>query len=238
MAEDQTPNPRRQEAGRRNGAKGKGRKTPEGRVRSAQNALKHGLSCSQPKVIIHEEEPAFRLLRKRFIAFFQPRNQGELLLVESIVEAKWAVERAEEMERQIINLEILTMQDEMRAQHMPSIPIIAVRVGAYRGAIHRDRTLEYAYRAKVLNERNYHRRIDTYLKLRNLDLNPNDIPELELETQPEAPEPATQGEMEPIPQIIFHPQAENFSYKTKVTAHQGERTEPIPKQPLKAMTAA
>jgi hypothetical protein len=250
MSEQKSPNPRRQEAGRRNGALGKGRKSPAGRARSAQNALKHGLCCSQPHVILHEDEPAYLLLRNRLTAYFQPRSQGEMLLVESIVEAKWAVQRAEEMERQIINIEILTIHDEMREQYIPTLPATSVRVGAFRGAIERDRALEYIYRSKVLNERNYHRRIATYLKLRNLDLNPDDLPEVDTtpatapqhsQTEPETAQTAANDSLPATEaiyaRITFNP-GEHFSYKTKVSAHAGQRTEPVPKQSLKATAAA
>src|SRR5688572_13829369 len=47
----------RAEASRRNGARSRGPKTPEGKARSAQNALKHGLRA-QKYVVLPEEDGA------------------------------------------------------------------------------------------------------------------------------------------------------------------------------------
>jgi hypothetical protein len=47
----------RAEASRRNGARSRGPKTPEGKARSAQNALKHGLRA-QKFVVVGDEKAA------------------------------------------------------------------------------------------------------------------------------------------------------------------------------------
>jgi hypothetical protein len=49
----------RAEASRRNGAKARGPKTPEGKARSAQNALKHGFRAQKRIVLPGEDGAAF-----------------------------------------------------------------------------------------------------------------------------------------------------------------------------------
>jgi hypothetical protein len=238
--QDKTPNPRRQAAGRLNGLRSKGRKSPEGRARSAQNALKHGLTCAQPKLLKHEDEPAYRILRKHFIDYLQPKDPFELLLIESIVEAKWQVQRAEDMELKLLNAEIAVLEIEIAEHNVtPKPEIEAIQVGAWRGATHRDKTMATLHKAKVVAERNFHRRINTFLKLRNQT--PNELlPGNEETTQisepppPPAPTPAATAKQTPI---TFYDN-QYFSYKTKVSIPRPEPAEPIPKQPLKAMTAA
>jgi hypothetical protein len=238
MPEDHVPNPRRQAAGRLNGLRSKGRKTLEGRARSARNAIKHGLTCAQPKLLRHEDEPAYRILRKRFIDYLQPRDPFELLLLESIVEAKWQVQRAEDMELKLLNAEIDVLEIEIAEHNVTPTPdIAAIQVGAWRGATHRDKTMATLHKAKVLAERNFHRRINTFLKLRNQT--PNELlPGNEETAHISEPVPAvTQADPKTTVPIAFY-ENEYFSHKTKVSVPRPEPTEPIPKQQLKVIAAA
>ena len=52
----------RAEASRRNGAKSCGPKTPEGKARSAQNALKHGFRAQKHMVLPGEDAAEFAAL--------------------------------------------------------------------------------------------------------------------------------------------------------------------------------
>ncbi len=57
----------RAEASRRNGAKSRGPKTPEGKAHSAQNALKHGLRARKYVVLPDEDAAAFQTLEAAFL---------------------------------------------------------------------------------------------------------------------------------------------------------------------------
>jgi hypothetical protein len=226
------PNPRRQAAGRSNGALGKGRKSPAGLARSAQNALKHGLCCSKPRILSNDEKPAFKLLRRNFIAQLQPRTPAELAMVESIVEAKWNYDRHNDLETDILNLEIENVRIQADKNNWPSLSTPVVRTGALRSAITVDRAMDFILRAKVINERNFHRRINTYLKLRQLDL-----PQTEIEPPPPpAPQPQQQSQPQQQPQpqpepILPFPITNHTIFnKTKVSVPSPEPSEPIPKQ--------
>ena len=57
----------RAEASRQNGAKSRGPKTPEGRARSAQNALKHGMRAQKHLVLPDEDGAEFRALEAALV---------------------------------------------------------------------------------------------------------------------------------------------------------------------------
>jgi hypothetical protein len=88
----------RAEASRRNGAKSRGPKTREGKARSAQNALKHGL-CAQKHVVLPDEDAAsFALHEAALMDELAPRGALQTVLAQRIVAAAWRLSRAERIE--------------------------------------------------------------------------------------------------------------------------------------------
>ena len=66
--------PARAAASRRNGAKSRGPRTPEGKARSAKNALKHGL-CAQRNVVLGDEDlDEFEALEAALMAELAPQG--------------------------------------------------------------------------------------------------------------------------------------------------------------------
>jgi hypothetical protein len=89
--------PARAAASRRNGAKSRGPKTPEGKARSARNALKHGL-CAQRFVVLGDEDLAeFDALEAALTAELAPEGALQAVLARRIVAATWRLERAERL---------------------------------------------------------------------------------------------------------------------------------------------
>jgi hypothetical protein len=85
------------EANRRNAKKSTGPKTPEGKAKSAQNALKHGLLASCP-VLPEEDSMAYELLRANLHKELCPEGQLETLLVNRIAAAQWRLARVPGLE--------------------------------------------------------------------------------------------------------------------------------------------
>jgi hypothetical protein len=94
--------PARAAAARRNGAKSRGPKTPEGKARSAQNALRHGL-CAEEFVVLHDEdEQAFEALEASVLEELAPQGALQRFLAGRIVRAAWRLERAERIEIELL----------------------------------------------------------------------------------------------------------------------------------------
>jgi hypothetical protein len=96
--------PARGEARRRNGAKSRGPRTPEGKARSAQNALKHGLCAQKHLVLCDEDAQAFAALEASIIAELAPEGILQRILAARVVRAAWRLERAERIETELFAL--------------------------------------------------------------------------------------------------------------------------------------
>ncbi len=82
------------EANRANSQKSTGPRTPEGKAKVAQNALRHGLLAKQA-VVVGEDTDDFDLLRDQFRAELAPVGLTESQLVERIAGLSWRLQRAE-----------------------------------------------------------------------------------------------------------------------------------------------
>jgi hypothetical protein len=92
----------RAEASRRNGAKSRGPRTPEGKARSARNALKHGLRAQKYVVLPDEDAAEFAALEAALIDELAPQGVLQSILVRRIARAAWRLERAERLEAEVL----------------------------------------------------------------------------------------------------------------------------------------
>jgi len=90
--------PARAAASRRNGAKSRGPKSPEGKTRSAQNALKHGLRAEKFVTVGDESAQEFAALESALVEELAPDGVLQRLLASRIARAAWRLERAERIE--------------------------------------------------------------------------------------------------------------------------------------------
>ncbi len=85
-------------ASRRNGAKSRGPKTPAGKARSAQNALKHGMRALRYVVLPDEDGVAFQALEAALVEELAPVGALQLVLARRVAMAAWRLARADRME--------------------------------------------------------------------------------------------------------------------------------------------
>jgi hypothetical protein len=83
---------RRVRASRANGARSRGPVTPEGKERSARNALRHGI-LSQTVVLEEESSEAFRAALAAYVDRFHPADDVDLAFIEEMATAFWRQRR-------------------------------------------------------------------------------------------------------------------------------------------------
>ena len=92
---------RRIRSSRANGARSKGPLTAEGKRRSSQNALRHGLLSKQ--IVMRDESPeGFAAVVAEHIARIQPADGVELAMVEEMVASHWRLRRAWAIETRLL----------------------------------------------------------------------------------------------------------------------------------------
>ncbi len=182
---------------RLNGALSKGPITKEGKRRSSQNAISHGLLAEI--IVADVERPkGFFALLDQHLATFQPVNGVEAGLVEEMCAAQWRIQRTWCVENGLLNQALDTAPSKDDG--------VAKLVEAFRHLSTDD-----AFRLIAIYEgrhhRRYHRAIQTFLLLRqnqqpDLDPPASPGPETEPVTQPAAsPTPDTSAPAGPENQM-------------------------------------
>jgi hypothetical protein len=102
----------KQEAARRNGAKSKRPKTPEGKAQSSQNARKHGL-CASFDVLPGEAQPTFDQLLASLVEIYHPEGAIECELVRSLAIVRWRLRRIPDLESSIMTNQLALGKEEI-----------------------------------------------------------------------------------------------------------------------------
>jgi hypothetical protein len=90
------------EASRRNGARSRGPVTPEGRRRSAMNAMKHGLTADSFTLAPEEDEEGYEELVARLEARFAPVDEVAGHLVQRLASVMWRQYRGDRIEAEVL----------------------------------------------------------------------------------------------------------------------------------------
>jgi hypothetical protein len=89
-------------AARANGALSRGPITPEGKARSSQNALQHGLFATT--VVLASEDPQeFRAILNDYCDYYQPVGRVEHDIIYQIAACVWRMRRAYAMETELLD---------------------------------------------------------------------------------------------------------------------------------------
>ncbi len=149
---------RKIEAARANGALGRGRKTPAGLARSAQNAYRHGLLAS---CVLLQAEPreSFEELHRQFRDRFLPVDGVEDGLIEEMVSAFWRMRRACAMETNLLKSNIQDQGGTDPAMR-PANAFIGLSATPEFNLLHR-------YEARL--QRIFQRAFDNLMRLRDDD---------------------------------------------------------------------
>jgi len=176
----------RSESSRINGAKSNGPSTTEGKARSSQNALKHGLTASDICIAVENPEE-FNAFQQRYFDEFQPQTQVERDLVKEMISAKWRQERIWSFEAGIIDFRMEHMKPDIDQQWI--VPprtraAIAVMAEAAPAGSH---AIQNFSRYDAMLSRMYHRALRTLILLRTT---PIPVPVQQPEPLPkDAPQP-------------------------------------------------
>lgn len=113
---------KQREASRRNAQKSTGPRSPEGKARSRENALSHGLSATTCiyKPIRNEDPAQFAELRAKLFSDCQPVGTQEELAVEMMAAAYHRVRRVEAWETAYMDVALMTLQADHGAPMKPT----------------------------------------------------------------------------------------------------------------------
>jgi hypothetical protein len=96
---------RKIQSARANGARSQGPVTPEGKQRSSQNGIRHGI-LANTVVLEGESKERFEELLGSLTAELQPRSTAETALVETLAVARWRLLRIWSLQKTAFDIEM------------------------------------------------------------------------------------------------------------------------------------
>jgi hypothetical protein len=154
---------RRLAANKANAQKSTGPKTPEGKARSSQNAVRHGLSATT-FIVFNEDLEEYTELREDYMCRFAPRDRVEIDLIERMVHAAWNLRRTWNLENETINLQMFRMEGALEKEYidMPE----RSRLAAAFEELAKQPALPLLHRYEARQSGEYQRALKTFLDLR------------------------------------------------------------------------
>jgi hypothetical protein len=183
---------------RANAAKSTGPTSPEGKDRSSQNAVKHGLTASRFTVVRVEDRAELEELRANLLHCYRPVNSQELEALDCMARARLSMRRAAQLEASLFTTSINQAWADPRVYMEPDLERnIAVSVDQNRGYYLAEGIRLFAKESNGLSlmlryqahaERQYRRALEEFERLKKLR------PEMPNEPISESPFP---GELKP-----------------------------------------
>jgi len=164
----------RRAAARANGAKSQGPVTPEGKAKSALNAISHGLTASS-LVLTTESKEKYEAALASYREEYDPQGPTENALVEQLTAAEWLQSRTASMITALIDTTMDRMEKEIRGEfeHIDN----AVRTAlAFGNQADNSATLALLNRYAARHTRDYHRALDKLRQIQSERRDQNDPP--------------------------------------------------------------
>jgi hypothetical protein len=232
--ETRKSSPRRIAASRANGAKSRGPVTPEGKQRSSQNALKHGLA-SGAILLATEDWDSYLKCREAYILRFQPADDIELDLVEEMVAARWRQQRMWVIESAALDDQLEAQRAEVDQEYEDITPDVRTAL-AFTRLADESRALALINRYESRYSRQFHRALKA---LRELQANRPPAPapaELttdnrQLTTEKAPNEPNPNSEQPPAaagPRALARPQRAALHRQPELTPKEFPKTDHWP----------
>lgn len=189
MSTHKTISERQLAANRANALKSTGPRTPDGKARSSQNALTHGITALSP-VLSCEDRDDFNRCTALLRAQFDPRNPCEEDLFQEINSIRWQQRRVRHSENCLLEVEsqTMTLPSTLESARGPMLAALA-----YQSLCDRSAVLALLNRRLSCLSREHHRLMTLYLQLHG-PLHPPSSGERE----PPAPLEIQAGQNEPI----------------------------------------
>jgi hypothetical protein len=156
---------RQSDSARINGARSNGPKTDEGKARSSQNSLKHGLNSDRIVVLSNEKQEDYDTLHNSFLKRFDPKDDVELELVNEMVGARWRLRRIRLMETEAMDMR-MEEHDEFLKERRENPTSRRRQAMAFKSLSDTSQSLNMLSRYETRLQRTYERAFDNLKKLR------------------------------------------------------------------------
>jgi hypothetical protein len=151
-------------ANRANASRSTGPRTPSGKARASQNALRHR-SLGNSTLLCSESARNFNAFVAGFYAEHQPSTPTEFALVDTMAAARWRILRMSNIDAANLSVEFNRQQNDPAFENLDN----ATRTGlAYREMARESRTLDLINRSEARLQRQFDSALDRLLRLQSL----------------------------------------------------------------------